>query len=80
MGIKPVPSRKFLKYIKWLGLIPIRTAASHVSYNYPPGQKQLIRPVVIRTKDKDIPILHIHSNLETLGIPHSQFEKDIKNF
>ena len=80
MGIKPIPTRKFLKYLKSLGLIKIRSEASHDCYNYPVGKPQLIRPVIVRTKDKDVPILHIHTNLETLNITHKQFEKDIKNF
>jgi hypothetical protein len=79
MGIKPIPTKKFLRYLKALGLIKIRTEASHDSFNYPKGQPQLPRPVVVRTKDKDIPIMHIHTNLETLGISHTQFEKDIQN-
>jgi len=80
MGIKPIPTRKFLKYLKWLGLVKIRTEASHDSYNYPEGEPQLMRPVIVRTKDKDIPILHLHTNLETLNITHKQFEHDIKKF
>lgn len=41
-----------------------RTKASHDHYNYPKGNpKRLTRTVTIRTKYKDIPILHIHTNL-----------------
>ncbi len=80
MGIKPIPTKKFLKYLKSLGLIKIRTESSHDSFNFREGMPQLSRPIIVRTKDKDIPILHIHKNLETLGVSHAQFEKDIKNF
>jgi predicted RNA binding protein YcfA (HicA-like mRNA interferase family) len=82
MGIKQIPISKFIKYLESLGLVYIRTSASHDYYNYPAGHPNgsLLRPVTIRTKYKDIPLAHIHTNLITLGISKKQFELDITKF
>ncbi len=82
MGIKQIPISKFIKYPESLGLVYIRTTASHDYYNYPNGHPagSLPRPVTIRKRYKDIPMEHIHTNLQTLGISKKQFEKDIQNF
>jgi len=81
MGVKQIPLNKFIAWIESLGLQYERTKASHDLYNYPKGHpKRLTRSVTVRTKYKDIPILHIHTNLQTLGISKSEFEERIKNF
>ena len=81
MGIKQVPTKKFIAWLESLGLEYERTRASHDYYNYPKGHpKRLLRNVTIRTKYKDIPILHIHTNLKTLGISKETFEKEIQAF
>jgi predicted RNA binding protein YcfA (HicA-like mRNA interferase family) len=81
MGVKQIPISKFIKYLESLGLVYIRTTSSHDYYNYPPAHpKSLQRPITIRTKHKDIPVAHIHTNLQTLGISKKQFEHDIQQF
>ena len=82
MGIKVVPAKKFVCWLQSRGLIHIRTDSSHEHYNYPERDpRRLTRNVVVRPKkDKDIPLLHIHTNLRTLGISKSDFEKEIKSF
>jgi len=82
MGIKQIPINKFIKYLESLGLVYIRTTASHDYYNYPDGHPNgsLPRPITIRTRYKDMPMEHIHTNLQTLGISKKQFEKDIQKF
>ncbi len=81
MGIKSVPLRKFLNWLKFRGLVYIRTTASHDQYNYPEGDtRRLSRNVVVRSKDKDVPLFHIHTNLVTMGIDKATFENEIKNF
>ena len=82
MGVKQIPVGKFVKYLESLGLVYIRTTASHDYYNFPKGHPKgsLLRPVTIRTKHKDIPLDHLHTNLQTLGISKKQFEADIQNF
>ncbi len=82
MGIKQITVSRFVRYLESLGLVYIRTTASHDYYNYPSGHPngRLERPITIRIKHKDIPMEHIHTNLQTLGIPKKQFEKDIQKF
>jgi predicted RNA binding protein YcfA (HicA-like mRNA interferase family) len=80
MGIKQIPTRLFIKYLKSLGLVYVRTKGDHDIWNYPDGhiRGKLIRPVIFRGKDKDIPVDHIATNLKTLGISNAQFEQAIK--
>lgn len=81
MGIKQIPLAKFVRWLESLGLEHQRTTASHDHFNYPVRHpKRLTRSIVVRTKYKDIPLLHIHTNLKTLGISKQEFEKQIKNF
>ena len=79
MGYKPIPTKKFIKWLKKMGIVYIRTESSHDLYDYPKNSgKSLPRPVTIRDKDKDIPPCHIHTNLQTLGIDSKTFEKQIQ--
>ena len=82
MGLKQIPVSKFVKYLESLGLVYIRTTASHDYYNFPKGHAKghLQRPITIRTKHKDIPLDHLHTNLQTLGISKKQFEEEIQNY
>lgn len=80
MGIKSIPLSKFVRYLESLGLVYIRISSSHDYYNYPERDpRRLMRNVVIRTKYKDIPMLHIHTNLKTLNVSKTEFEEAIKN-
>ncbi|RYD54875.1 MAG: hypothetical protein EOP56_18070 [Sphingobacteriales bacterium] len=81
MGVKQIPLYRFVKWLEWHGLEYQRTKDSHDHYNYPERHpKRLLRTVTVRTKYKDIPILHIHTNLKTMGISKEQFEQEIKGF
>ncbi|AWM34145.1 hypothetical protein [Hymenobacter nivis] len=52
-----------------LGLVLIRTEASHQQWDFPSeAGKKLLRTITIRDKDKDIPMLHMHTNLSTLEL------------
>ena len=81
MGIRQIPLTLFIKYLKSLGLVFVRIKGDHEIWNYPDGHPRgkLIRPVVFRTAEKEIPVNHIGANLKTLGITNIQFEKAIKN-
>jgi len=73
--MKPVDIDKFVAYLDYLGLVKIRQESSHFAYDYPKGKKQLDRPIIIRLhKDKQIPLLHMHTCLSTLGKSHKDFE------
>jgi hypothetical protein len=73
--MKPVDIDKFIEYLQFLGLVCTRHESSHYVFDYPDGQPKLDRPLIIRVhKDKQIPLLHMHTNLSTLGKNHKDFE------
>lgn len=74
--MKPIPTRKFRKFLKSLGLVKIRTESSHEIWDRP--DDSLIRPVTVDSNYKEIPRLHIQTNLRTLGISNKEFEEMIK--
>lgn len=74
--MKPVPIRKYRKFLKSLGLKHIRTKSSHEIYNYP--DKPLLRPLTLDTNYPDVPILHIVTSLKTLGMSKKEFEGRMK--
>lgn len=81
MGKKPVPTNKFIDWLKRRGLEYKRTTSSHDVWDYPEdSKKSLLRPVIIRMKDKDIPGCHIHTNLRTMGVSYKEFLNEIKKF
>ena len=76
MGIKPVATKIFIQFLKSMGIIYVRTHASHDIFDNP--KNPLPRPVVIRIKYKDIPLLHIHTALENIGVSKKAFEDWLK--
>jgi len=78
MGIKQIETELFIEYLKSLGLRYERHKSSHYVFDWPEDKPQLDRPLIVRIKHKEIPILHIHTNLATLGISHKEFEKWLK--
>jgi hypothetical protein len=78
MGIRPIETNLFIKYLESLGLICIRHESSHYTFDYPPDKQQLDRPIIVRVNKKEIPLLHIHINLKTLGVSHKEFEDWLK--
>jgi predicted RNA binding protein YcfA (HicA-like mRNA interferase family) len=73
MTFKPVPTKKFKKVLKKLGLKHIRDHGDHEIWDYPEDGK-LLRPVTIIGCDKTIPALHIQTNLKTLGLSYKEFQ------
>jgi len=82
MGVKQIPVSRFIRYLESLGLVYIRSMASHDYYNYPRGHSKgsFQRPITIRANYKDIPMEHLHTNLKTLDISKKQFEQDIQKY
>jgi hypothetical protein len=78
--MKPVDMDKFVEYLKFLGLICIRQTSSHHAFDYPDGHDtKLDRPVILRVhKDKQVPLLHMHTCLSTLNKTHKDFEEWFK--
>jgi hypothetical protein len=82
MGIKQIPTKVFIKYLEYLGLVFIRKDQwNHDLYDYPEGHSKgkLLRSVAIRSNYKDIPVLHIHTNLIAAGSTKTDFEEWLKN-
>ncbi len=75
MGIKPVPAKVFIQFFKSRGIIYIRALQAMI---YLISQNPLSRPVVVRMKYKDMPLLHIHTTLETIGVSKKEFEEWLK--
>jgi predicted RNA binding protein YcfA (HicA-like mRNA interferase family) len=73
--MKPIPTRKWKKFLKKLGLEYKRTKGSHEIWDYP--DDSLLRPVTFRSTEKDIPVIHIKTNLFTPGISDEDFEKAV---
>jgi predicted RNA binding protein YcfA (HicA-like mRNA interferase family) len=75
--MKPVPIKKFRKFLKSIGLTLIRTESSHEIYNS--ADKPLLRPVTVDSNYSEVPILHIKTNLRTIGMSSKEFKDKIKN-
>lgn len=71
MALRPVPREKWIQFLKDQGLEKVRTKGSHDIWDHP-GRK-LTRPIVFRTKDRDIPRLHLETCLKTLGMSVNEF-------
>jgi|SRR6185437_14375128 len=81
MGVKQVPTKLFLQYLKYLGLVFIRKDRwNHDLYDYPDGHEmgKLLRMVAVRTNYKDVPITHIHTNLIAAAKSKNDFEDWLK--
>jgi hypothetical protein len=75
MGIKSIPLKKFKKFLKHIDCVKVRTQSSHEVWDKFDGSLQ--RPIVVDNNYKDVPMLHIHTCLRTLGISKEEFEKII---
>ena len=59
-----IPYQQIIVLLRALGLVLVRTEASHQYWGFPPDAgKKLLRHLIIRDKDKDIPVLHMHLTL-----------------
>lgn len=77
MGIKSVPVKLFREFLKHIGCEHVRTKGGHELWYKKDGS--LLRPITIQTHVKDVPVIHIHTNLKTLGMSHNEFEQIINN-
>jgi len=78
MTYKPIPTKKFIKFLKSIGLVSIRSKGDHEIWDYPENS-HLLRPVTFIGKDKTVPPLHVETNLKTLGMTHKEFNKIISS-
>jgi predicted RNA binding protein YcfA (HicA-like mRNA interferase family) len=75
--MKSIETRLFIKFLKSIGLEYKRTKGSHEIWDNI-NEPLLERPVIFRGNEKQIPTMHLHTNLLTLGISHKEFEDAIK--
>jgi hypothetical protein len=74
MPHKPVPTdifRKFLKHIKCKYV----DSNKHEKWD----RDDLLRPIIFRPSEKEIPADHIKTNLSTLGMSRKEFDEIIKS-
>ncbi|MBN2350351.1 MAG: hypothetical protein JXJ22_16045 [Bacteroidales bacterium] len=76
MTYKPVPTKKFKKFLRKKGLRHQRTHGDHEIWDYP-GNSPLLRPVTFIGCEKEIPALHIQTNLKTMDMDYAEFVKEI---
>jgi hypothetical protein len=60
---RPVKTKCWIAYLAFLNCQYKSTKASHVHYKCP----NCLRTITFRDKDKEIPALHLKTNLTTLG-------------
>ena len=61
---RPVKTKHWLKFLKEKNCRYLRTKASHDHYKCPSCK----RTITHREKDKDIPAMHLKTNLATMGL------------
>lgn len=66
-----ISRRKFECFLRKQGLTVIRTTGGHTIWNR--TDKPLSRPVIMRSKDLDVPELHVRTTLKTLEISKDDF-------
>ena len=76
MTFKPIPTKKFKKFLRKKGLKRLRYHGDHEIWDYP-KDSNLLRPITFIGCDKDIPALHIETNLKTLDMTYKEFIKDL---
>ena len=77
--MKSISKKSLTKIFESLGLECKRIKGDHEIWNFIDENKSLRRPLTIRTHQKDIPLLHLHTNLKTLNISKLEFEELLKN-
>lgn len=71
----PVKVKCWKKFLKSKNCREKRTKASHHLWNCPNCK----RPIVFWGNKKEIPRMHINTNLDTLGIDKDEFNKWLKD-
>lgn len=77
MTYKPIQTKKFKRFLKKKGLKHIRDHGDHEIWDFQNNNTKLLRPITFIGCDKEIPALHINTNLKTLGISYIDFLKEI---
>lgn len=72
---RPIKTKLFIKFLKSHNCYRLKKSTGSHSYWKRPG---LTRRITIREADKEIPPLHIKTNLETLGLNFKDLEEFIQ--
>ena len=72
-----VPRKVFIKFLATLGIVYMRAKGGHKVYDNP--NHPLKRPIIIQSRGKEIPRMHIQSNLSTIGVDTKVFLEFLKN-
>ena len=75
MSHRPVKISLWVRFLESKGCKYVSTKASHDKYKCP----GCTRSIIHRENDKDIPALHIHTNLKSMGIDKNEFWKWIED-
>lgn len=68
---RPTKTSCFIKYLASLDCIEMRTRGSHTQFKCP----EAIRTVTVRKNDKEVPALHIKTNLSNIGLAIGDYYK-----
>jgi predicted RNA binding protein YcfA (HicA-like mRNA interferase family) len=74
--IRPVKTQTFRKFLTHIGLVFIRIQGDHEIWDRP--DVPLLRPVTFITNEKEVPPMHIKTNLKTIGMSLKEFYKIIQ--
>ena len=77
MGIKPISTKRFIEFLKAQGLERTKIVDSH--HHYDRVDSPLSRNIIIWGNKKNVPLFHIHTNLQTLGISKQEFQELLKD-
>ena len=75
MARRPIKTKDWVRFLEAHNCKYKRTKASHVHYQC----LGCFRPVTHRSKDKDIPAMHLQTNLKTMGLSLDYLYEWIKN-
>jgi len=64
----PVKTRCWLRFLASKGCTYLRTKSSHDMYKCP----NCLQDIVFRGREKDVPAMHVRTNLRTMGIPYRE--------
>ncbi len=76
MSIKgSVKPKCLIKFLLFQGCVKKKTVGSHTKYT----KTGILRSLTVRENDKEVPRLHIHTTLKTLGISKKVFYAWVKD-
>ena len=68
---RPIPVKCWIAFLTSLGCVEKSVNASHHKWSCP----GCLRSIIFRGAKKEIPRFHIRTNLKTLGVSNSDFNK-----